>query len=131
MGDVLVDTRLVDGLTLITLTGELDVAVETELRAGLVPSTGATRPDLAVDLRRVRFMDGSAAAALMATYLEIGAAGGCLRLITRRDRELPVLRLCGLDGVLCLHDSYETATAAVCERPHPPRAASDPTAVLD
>ena len=119
MGDGLVDTRLVDGLTLITLAGELDVAVEPQLRAGLVRSTRATRPDLAVDLRRVRFMDGSTVAALMATYLEIGAAGGCVRLITPPDRELPVLRLCGLDGVLCLYDSYETATAAVCERHHP------------
>jgi anti-sigma B factor antagonist len=111
-----VDRRVVDGLTVLTLAGELDVSVAAALRRDLTRSATATRPDVAVDLRQVTFLDASTIGVLVGLYKEIRAAGGCLRLIGAEQGPLRLVRLCKLDGVLCVHGDVETATAAVCDR---------------
>jgi anti-sigma B factor antagonist len=115
MRDGVVDKRTVDGLTLITLAGELDVAAAPGLRRALTPTSAASMPDLAVDLRQVTFLDCCALGVLLATYQQVRAEGGCLRLIGAEQGPLKLVRLCHLDGVLCVHDSVELATAAVCD----------------
>jgi anti-sigma B factor antagonist len=115
MRDGVVDKRTVAGLTLIILAGELDVATAPALRRALTPSADASMPDLAVDLRQVTFMDCSALGVLLATYQQVRTEGGCLRLIGAEQGPLRLVRLCHLDGILCVHDSVELATAAVCD----------------
>lgn len=115
MRDGVVDKQTVGGLTMITLAGELDVATAAGLRRALTPSSAASMPDLAVDLRRVTFMDCCALGVLLATYQDVRAEGGCLRLIGAEQGPLRLVRLCHLDGILCIHDSVEVATAAVCD----------------
>jgi hypothetical protein len=63
--DGVVDTRVVNGLTLITLAGELDLSQAPALHRALIPAPAASLPDLAIDLRRVEFMDCSVIGALM------------------------------------------------------------------
>jgi anti-sigma B factor antagonist len=121
MRDGVVDQQIVDGMTVLTVTGELDVLVAAGLRRSLTASATATRPDVVVDLRQVTFMDCSAVGALMALYRRVRAAGGCLRLIGAEQGALRLVQLCKLDGVLCVHDSLEKAIAPVCDR-HPPSA---------
>jgi anti-sigma B factor antagonist len=112
--------RVVDGLTLVTLAGELDLAAAPALRGNLTSSEAATRPDVAVDLRQVTFMDCTVVGVLVAAYKRVRASGGCLRLIGDDSGPLRLIRLCKLDRVLCVHDSLEVATATLCHlhRPH-------------
>ena len=108
--------RVVDGLTLFTLAGELDLAAASTLRSDLTSSVAATRPDVAVDLRQVTFMDCSVVSVFISAYKRVRASGGCLRLIGDDRGPLRLIRLCKLDRVLCIHDSVDVATAAVCHR---------------
>ena len=119
MRNGVVDQQIVEGLTLLTVAGELDVLAAAALRRDLAPSPMATRPDVAVDLRQVTFMDCSAVGALIALYRQVHDAGGCLRLIGAEQGALRLVQLCKLDGVLCVHDSIEKAVAPVCGRHQP------------
>jgi anti-sigma B factor antagonist len=103
--DGVVDTRVVNGLTLITLAGELDLSQAPALHRALIPAPAASLPDLAIDLRRVEFMDCSVIGALMRANRTTTAAGGCLHLIGPRPATAKLIRLCELDGVFCVHDA--------------------------
>jgi anti-sigma B factor antagonist len=113
--DGVVDTRVVNGLTLITLAGELDLSVAPALRRALIPAPAASLPDLAIDLRRVDFMDCSVIGVLMRAARTVTAAGGCLRLLGPRPAPAKLIQLCELDGVFCVHDAMTAATTA-CTR---------------
>ena len=115
MRDGVVDTRVVNGLTLITLAGELDLSVAPALHRALIQAPAASLPDLAIDLRQVEFMDCSAIHELMQAHRTVTAAGGCLRLIGPQPGPAKLIRLCEIDGVLCVHDAMTAATAA-CTR---------------
>jgi anti-sigma B factor antagonist len=111
-----VEVRVVDGLTLLTVGGELDLASVPALRHGLSRSAAATRPDVAVDLRQVTFLDCSILGVLLEASERARAAGGCLRLAGDTRGPLRLVRRCRLDGLLCLHHSLTAATGTVCER---------------
>jgi anti-sigma B factor antagonist len=112
----MVGKHTVEDLTLVTLAGELDVATVAGLRRALNASSDATVPDLAIDLRQVTFMDCAVLGVFIDAYNRVAAAGGCLRIIGPPTGPLRLVQLCGLDDVLCVHDSVEVATAAVCVR---------------
>ena len=106
--------RSVNGLTVVRLAGEFDVAAVQGLRRGLLPSHFATLPDLAVDLREVTFLDCAAVGVLIAARNRVSLAGGCLRATGLQTEPRRLLGLCRLDGVVCLHRSLLQATAVVC-----------------
>jgi anti-sigma B factor antagonist len=114
VADRVVDRRVVDGLTLVTLADELDLACCGALRRALRPLPSARMPDVAVDLRAVTFMDCAAVGVLVAAYRAVRSAGGCLRLIGPQHGPARLLDLCELEGVLCVHDSVAAATTATC-----------------
>ena len=113
LGRVL-DHRTINGLTVVTLAGDLDVASVTELRRHLVASEAATLPDLALDLRDVAFIDCAVIGTWIAARHQVVAAGGCVRLFGLGERPARLLSLCRLEQAFCVHDSFETATAADC-----------------
>ena len=113
---VTVQVRVVDGLTLLTVGGELDLADVPVLRHRLTRSATATRPDVAVDMRAVTFLDCSTLGVLLGASERVRAAGGCLRLAGDARGPLRLVRLCRLDARLCLHDSLAAATGTVCDR---------------
>ena len=115
MRDGVVDTRVVNGLTLITLAGELDLSVAPALRRALIQAPAASLPDLAIDLRQVEFMDCSIIGVLMQAHGTVTAAGGCVRLIGPQPEPAKLLDLCGPGGVLCIYEAMPAGTAA-CHR---------------
>ena len=113
LGRVL-DHRTINGLTVVTLGGDLDLASVTELRRHLVASEAATLPDLALDLRDVAFIDCAVIGTWVEARRQVVAAAGCVRLFGLGERPARLLSLCRLEQAFCVHDSLETATAANC-----------------
>ena len=113
MRNGVVDQVTIDGLTVVTLAGELDLSVASTLRRHLIRSTTATRRDIVVDLRQVTFMDCSTIGVLVVLNNHVRATGGCLQLTGLSPGPLRVLSLCRLLSALPVHDSLEEATAAV------------------
>jgi anti-sigma B factor antagonist len=108
------DSATVNGLTLVRLSGEFDLSDGPLLRRALRSSTVAVLPDVALDMHDVDFMDCAVVGVLVSVSRSVTASGGCLRLVGLRPGPSRLLRVCGLDGVLCVHASTASATAAPC-----------------
>ncbi|WP_308050808.1 STAS domain-containing protein [Streptomyces purpurogeneiscleroticus] len=91
------------GITVMELSGELDILARINLadRIDVLTSTG--RPDLVVDLRRVTFMDCGGLSLLCRARLRILSREGRLRLVAD-DGSPSVVRLLRLTGLL---DAFE------------------------
>ena len=115
-GGVVVSRRLLRGSTVVTLTGELDIAEILVLRHELSRLPTASLPNLVVDLAQVRFMDCSVLRTLVTVHLSARTQGGCLRLVAPQSEPLHLLRISRLDQVFCLHDTLAAAADPVCAR---------------
>jgi len=105
----------IQGLTVVRLAGDQDVATASSLRGRLVSSRRATRPDLVVDLRAVEFIDCAVLGAMVGARTVALGAGGCVRLVGLQPLPERVFSLCDLLDLFCVYDSFDEA-AGVCQR---------------
>jgi anti-anti-sigma factor len=101
--------RRADGYTIVTLTGELDVACSPVLREQLLGVLTPRASRLVVDLSKVTFCDASGLAVLVGTGRRAGLLGGLLRLAAPAPVVTAALRLSGL---LRHFDIFPTVLAA-------------------
>ncbi|GAA2458456.1 STAS domain-containing protein [Streptomyces glaucus] len=104
-----VSSALIDGITVVTVRGEIDHHTADPLRQALTPPDGAAGPRTVADLSGVTFMDSSGINALIAAYQAHGE-GGRLRLAGIRPPVLRVLQLVGVDALI---PCYPTARQAL------------------
>ncbi|MEU3980841.1 STAS domain-containing protein [Streptomyces sp. NPDC026672] len=91
--------RTVDGTTVVTLRGEIDLLTATPLAARLDALTAGPRPDLVLDLRPVEFIDCAGLGVLCRVRNRVLERGGRLRLVTDSGMFRRVLRAAGLANV--------------------------------
>ena len=91
--------RTVAGTTVVTPTGEIDLATAVPLTALLDSLTRGPQPDLVVDLTSVSFIDCAGLGALCRARNRVLARAGRLRLVTGGGNFSRVLRAAGLAGV--------------------------------
>jgi anti-anti-sigma factor len=110
----------VNGLTLVSIAGELDLSDAPLLRRALVGHPAATLPDVALDMGGVDFMDCAVVGVLVTASRALKSAGGCLRLGNLRPGPRRLVDLCelgrGRDDTICVHRSSADAAAAPCPR---------------
>lgn len=83
---------------LVRLSGELDIAVQDELRTQL--NAAAAASDIVeIDLSAVTYADSTALGIFIALRNNLLERGGTLRLISPSHRVLKLLELAGLDRV--------------------------------
>ncbi|MFD4873056.1 STAS domain-containing protein [Streptomyces sp. NPDC058420] len=108
--------RSIDGATVVTWHGEIDLVTAIPPASRLDALTSGPHPDLVLDLRSVSFIDCSGLGVLCRTRNRVLARHGRLRLVTGSDSFLRVLRVTGLDGVFDIHPHLPSAEG---ERPRP------------
>jgi len=97
------------GYTIVTISGEIDIARAPVLREQLL---GLLRPGasrLVVDLSGVTFCDASGLAVLVGVARRAGLLGGVLRLAAPAPLMSTVLRLTGLDSRFEIFDAVPEA----------------------
>lgn len=113
--------RTVDGTTVVTPSGEIDLATAIPLRALLDSLTYGPHPDLVVDLRSVSFIDCAGLAVLCRARNRVLARSGRLRLVTGSGSFSRVARAAGLGGVFeirpCLSEVLPGPAAIQAVRP--------------
>ena len=79
--------------SVVTASGQLDLAVKEELREVLSPLSGV----VTVDLSDVTFVDSSAIGVFVGAHKRLTAGGGALRLRHPQDMPRRVLEIVGLE----------------------------------
>ncbi|MFF1439210.1 STAS domain-containing protein [Streptomyces sp. NPDC058295] len=105
-----VEHRVVDGVRVVTMQGEIDHDVKEVLGEALLSADGAVPPPrIVADLSGVTFMDSSGINVFLAAHRRTSGAQGWLRIAAAREPVLQVLRLVGVDALLSCHPTIEQA----------------------
>ncbi|MBL1110453.1 STAS domain-containing protein [Streptomyces sp. 5-8] len=100
------------GVTVVTVTGEIDHTSTGPLIRALALGALDARPHVVVDMRHVTFMDSSGINVLLAARLDLTSAGGRLRLAGAQDSVRRTLEIVGVDTVIPCFPSLPEALAA-------------------
>jgi anti-sigma B factor antagonist len=107
--DQVADYTTDDGLTVVTVTGEIDVYSAPALREKFVELAGEGKCRLIVDLEQVEFLDSTGLGVLIGGLKRVRLCDGFLDLVCTRERILMIFRLTGLTNVFTILDSVEKA----------------------
>jgi anti-sigma B factor antagonist len=92
--------------------GEIDLSTAPKLRTRIDTLIHDGSRALVVDLERVRFLDSSGLAALIAAMKGMQEAGGRLVICCGQESVLKVFKVTGLDRVFAIHGSVAEAIGA-------------------
>ncbi|MCL7430388.1 STAS domain-containing protein [Streptomyces sp. YS415] len=99
----------VDGIEVVTLSGEIDYSIRDHLRYALLPPDGARPPRTVVDLSGVTFIDSTGINALIAAHRAATSAHGWLRLANPQQAVLRQLQFLGVDAVIPCYPALRQA----------------------
>ncbi len=109
--DLSLETRDVDGRTIVAVGGEIDVYTAPRLRDRITELVAAGTYDLVIDMEAVEFLDSTGLGVLVGGLKKVRAHDGSLSLICHQDRLLKIFRITGLAKVFVIHESAEAALA--------------------
>ncbi len=98
------------GRTVVTVSGEVDVATAPALRECLDRVVGLDEGAVVVDLRGVTFIDSTGLGVLIGAHRASSDAGRELRLVLAEPRILKVFEITGLTDLFAIDGSLEEAT---------------------
>jgi len=105
-----IETNEINGATVITLGGEVDLEHSPQARKALLDAV-ANNKKVIVDLSGVSYIDSSGIASLVEAFQTARKNGGAFILATVSDSALRVLQLARLDKVFTIAATVEEATA--------------------
>ena len=109
--DLTLETRDVDGRTIVAVGGEIDVYTAPKLRDKITELVAAGTYDLVIDMEAVEFLDSTGLGVLVGGLKKVRAHDGSLSLICNQDRLLKIFRITGLAKVFVIHETAEAAFA--------------------
>lgn len=95
--------------TVVTVSGEIDLATQGQLRALLIDLIVSGQVDLVLDLSDVSFVDSTGLGALIGTRRRVHAFQGSLVLVIPNESVMKVFTITGLEKVFDIHDTLEAA----------------------
>ncbi|MFE5757532.1 STAS domain-containing protein [Streptomyces massasporeus] len=106
------EDRMIDGVRVVTLRGEIDHDVRDKLSEALVGEEGPVPARTIADLSGVTFMDSSGLNVFVAAYQQAQEADGWVRIAGAQESVLRVLHLTGVDELITCHPDTEQALIA-------------------
>ncbi|MEU6477956.1 STAS domain-containing protein [Streptomyces sp. NPDC047017] len=103
--------RIVDGVHVVALRGEIDHDVRAVLVQALRAGDDARPPRIVADLGEVTFMDSSGISVFVSAHQQVSSTGGWVRIACAQESVLRVLQLVGVDAVIPCHPTVEQALA--------------------
>ena len=97
--------------TVVTVTGEIDLATQGQLRAQLNDLVVGGLVDLVLDLSAVTFVDSTGLGALIGTRRRVHAFHGSLALVIPNEAVMKVFTITGLEKVFAIHATLDAALA--------------------
>ncbi len=110
--DLGLDVTDSNGVSVLTVRGEVDVYTAPRLRERLVELAGEGKYRVIVDLEQVDFLDSTGLGVLVGGLKRLRTHDGDLQLVCTQHRILKVFEITGLTKVFSIFDSVESATSA-------------------
>lgn len=110
--DLSLDTQVVEGRTIVSVGGEIDVYTAPKLRDQITELVQAGTYDIVIDLSAVEFLDSTGLGVLVGGLKKVRAHEGSLSLVCGQDRLLRIFRITGLAKVFVIHPDTQTALAS-------------------
>lgn len=108
-----IEDEEIDGVAVVSASGEIDVATAPPLRDRLQALTTSGKSTVVVDLLGVTFLDSTALGVLVGALKRCREAGGDLPLVIEEPRILKVFEITGLTGVFPIFESVRDAVGSV------------------
>jgi anti-sigma B factor antagonist len=99
----------VDGVPVVSVSGEVDVATAPILRDRLKELTAEGASTVVIDLHEMTFLDSTGLGVLVGALKRCREGGGDLRLVAAQPRILKLLDITGLMGVFPVHETLAVA----------------------
>jgi len=109
--DLTLATREVDGTTIVSVGGEIDVYTAPKLRDKITELVADGKYHLVVDMEAVEFLDSTGLGVLVGGLKKVRANSGSLQLVCNQERLLKIFRITGLAKVFAIHGSQADALA--------------------
>ena len=107
-----ITTTKVQGCTLITVEGELDIHTAPGLGQAISELVQEGVYDLVIDLTTLEFLDSTGLGVLVGGLKRVRAHDGSLQLVCTQERILKIFRITGLTKVFPIHSSVDEAVAS-------------------
>jgi anti-sigma B factor antagonist len=113
--DLRLETTERQGIAVLTVAGEVDVATAPRLRQQLVETASSGQDTLVVDLTEVEFLDSTGLGVLVSGLKRFRTLGGDLVIVCTRPRILKVFEITGLTTVFGMYENVSDALAALAK----------------
>ncbi|MBT2212998.1 MULTISPECIES: STAS domain-containing protein [Actinomadura] len=110
--DFAVGHRVEKGVTVVKISGEIDVFTSPRLREALLGIIDDGGVHLVVDLGEVTFLDSTGLGVLVGVYHRLRARDGSMSFMGVNDRVRRVFHVTQLTKIFVLHNSLDEAIAA-------------------
>ncbi|MFE5754635.1 STAS domain-containing protein [Streptomyces massasporeus] len=107
-----VEDRMVEGVRVVTLRGEIDHDVRDKLSEALLGEEGPVPARIVADLSGVTFMDSSGLNVFVAAYQQARDTDGWVRIAGAQESVLRVLHMTGVDELITCHLTTAQALTA-------------------
>ena len=107
-----IDIKDSSGVTVVTVNGDIDMAVADEVRTRLMTLVDQGRVRLVLDLARVLYIDSAGLGALVASMKQARAAGGDIKACALDTDVRALFQMTRLDNVMDIHATRQEAIAA-------------------
>jgi anti-sigma B factor antagonist len=102
-----IDQHERNGVPVLTVRGEIDLATAPALRSAIQSELAAGRSRITVDLLGVTFLDSTALGVLVGGMKQCQAAGGDLDLVISEPRIIKIFEITGLTDVFSISPSLD------------------------
>jgi len=110
--DLVLSTRQVDDLAIVSVGGEVDLDTATQLGEHALTAVRDVSPHIVVDLAGVTFMDSTGLKVLLSIQRRADLAGGSFAVAGAARPVRKILTLTGLDQTFAIYDTVDQALAA-------------------
>jgi anti-sigma B factor antagonist len=104
-----VETSTKDGVSVVSLRGEIDVYTAPRLRQTLIDLVEGGATDIVVDMEHVDFLDSTGLGVLVGGLKRVKDRDGEMKLVAKQDRILKIFDITGLSKVFPMYGTLDEA----------------------
>jgi anti-sigma B factor antagonist len=107
--DLELETTERDGVSVLTLRGEIDVYTAPRMRQAIVDLVDAGSLNIVVDMEKVDFLDSTGLGVLVEGLKRVRTRGGNLAIVVTQDKIVKIFDITGLNKAFPIHGTLEDA----------------------